>query len=347
MKARAFSTVLALAALLAASRVQAQGAVSGYVFGDYFYKATGDSTGAGSQYSALRKVDHAFQFRRLYLYYDHPIGSKFVAQFLLEGNDKTFEPGGRHGVFVKTAYLQWKTVFPLANIWIGMVPTPTWSSSFSEKTWNYRSIEKTITDFRGLGSASDIGLLLQGKLHSEDKAGYLFMVGNGRGQKPEDNRYKKFYGTLYGRPAEGLLLEAYGDFEEAKGGKDKTTLKGFAAYKHDRVTAGVEAVQQVQKAGAGGKDKKPRGIAVFVWAPLPGAPKFNAFVRFDTWNPDTENSTTGFTENFFVAGIDHMPVKNVHIMPNVWVNTFSNKDDSGAERDADVVARVTVHYVYK
>lgn len=324
--------------------------VHGYVFGDYFYKAAGD-TGGATQYSALAKTFQAFQIRRAYLYLDHPISETFSAQFLLEANDKATDPGGRHGVFVKTAYLEWKELVPQGSLLLGMVPTPTWSL-LSEKVWGYRSIEKTITDFRGLGAASDIGVLLKGTLGGAGKVGYNVVVGNGRGQKPEDDKYKKYYAGVHAKPAENVIVEVYGDFEPAANDKNKTTVKGFAAYQTDRLAVGVEAVRQTQEKAVtdttGKKlDKGPMGIALFARAPVPGTEKLSAFGRFDFFDPDTKDSDSGFKESFFVLGLDYAPVKNVHVMPNVWVNSYSDKSPSDRERDADVVGRITVFYVYK
>ncbi len=328
------------------------GKVHGYVFGDYFYKIGGDSTGKSSQYSSLGKSQQAFQFRRFYLYYDHTFDEKFSAQFLLEGNDKALTDG-KHGVFVKTAYLEWKNILPNSNLWFGLIPTPTWSL-LSEKVWNYRSIEKTVADFRGLGSASDIGVGLRGKFDAEGMFNYVAMIGNGNAQKPENNKYKKYYLSVSAKPVKELVLEGYVDFEPAFNDLNKTTLKGFAAYQSQDFTVGVEVVQQIQaKQGAipqgqtTPNDKTPLGISLFGWAPIPTVEGLNAFARYDFYNPDTKVSNAGFKETFITAGLDYMPIKNVHLMPNIWINSFSPKASGVASRDADVVARLTFFYVYK
>lgn len=345
MKLTRYSIPLfALVFLFSSVLAQEKGKVSGYVFGDYFYKIGGDSTGTGSQYSSLTKDYQAFQFRRLYLYYEHNLSEKFFAQFLLEGNDKAFTDG-KHGVFVKTAYLEWKDIIPTGNLLFGLVPTPTWSL-LSEKVWNYRSIEKTIIDYRGLGVASDIGIMMRGKFDNEGMFNYVAMIGNGNGQKPESNKYKKYYLSLSAKPVKEVVVEGYADYEPAFGDKNKTTLKGFAAYQSAEFTIGAEVFQQIQeKASATGEDRKPFGISVFAWAPIPNVEGLNAFARYDFYNPDTKVSNTGFNENFVTVGLDYMPISNVHLMPNFWLNSFSAKGTGS--QDADVVGRVTFYYVYK
>lgn len=321
--------------------------IHGYVFGDYFYKIGGDANEVTvSQYSKVAKDFQAFQFRRLYLYLDYIFDDNFNAQFLLEGNDKAFEPGGKHGVFVKTAYLEWKNLIPMSSLTIGLIPTPTWSWSYAEKLWAYRSIEKTIVDYRGLGSASDIGIGLKGKFDKDGTVNYTLMIGNGTGQKPESNKYKKYYANIAVKPIDGLTVEGYADFEPNADDKNKTMFKGFAAYQFSDYTLGVESFQQTQsKLGTNGADIVPFGVTVFAHGKL--VDQLNAFVRFDMYNPDTKVTDVGYKENFITAGLDFTPIKNVHIMPNIWINTFSGKNSTVSSKDSDVVARLTFFYIYK
>ena len=65
-----------------------------------------------------------------------------------------------------------------------------------------------------------------------------------------------------------------------------------------------------------------------------------------------------YKQNFITLGLDWMPTKNVHIMPNIWYNHYSTQlsDDlnntingdlaSKAKGDYDLVYRVTVYYVF-
>ncbi|MGE5692162.1 MAG: hypothetical protein ACM3YF_00105, partial [Candidatus Zixiibacteriota bacterium] len=216
---------------------------------------------------------------------------------------------------------------------------------------NYRSVEKTIADFRGFGGsggASDLSIVLRGAFDSAGRYGYGLMIGNGTGQKAETNKYKKFYGVLSAKPVKRIILEAYGDYEPGAADKNISTLKGFAAYETSRLTAGVEAVYQTQEnAGSGGADKTPFGIAFFVRGPVPSVEKLNAFARFDFFNPNTQVTDSGFNEYFFVAGLFYKPVKNFHFIPNLWLNAFSDKSPAKLENDADVAARLTFYYIYE
>ncbi len=360
MKKLVFSVLFVFWAHMLSAQDQPAGKVHGYLFGDYFYKMGGENMKAVSstQYSdSALNESGAFQIRRVYLYYDHNLSEKFFAQFLLEANDKSVEytadkngkptKDGRHTVFVKLAFLEWKDIVPNGSIAFGIVPTPTWA--LPEKFWNFRSVEKTVTDMRGLGGASDIGVTVRGKLGQEGMFGYALMIGNGNGQKPENNKSKKYYGSLSAKPVKGLTLEVCGDQEsklmnsQSHEKMSRTTLRGLAAYQTDRLTVGAELVSQNQKKVNDSTDLKPLGFSLFAWAPVPGTQNLNAFARFDRYDPDTDNSAS-WKENFITAGLDYMPIKNVHLMPNVWLNSFSGK---GAKREMDKVIRITLFYVYK
>jgi hypothetical protein len=71
------------------------------------------------------------------------------------------------------------------------------------------------------------------------------------------------------------------------------------------------------------------------------------FARYDLYNPDSNNDSTGYKENFIVAGLGYMPLENIHFMPNIWMNFYHGKSGSSVRRDADIVARFTFFYIYK
>ncbi len=342
----------ALIIISVSMQLQAQdksGKLWGLVFGDYYYKVSGDSTGGTTQYAAYPKSFQAFELRRVQLGYDYTFSDKFTSSFLLEGTDKILT-STRLGVFIKTAFVEWKA-FDNASFAIGLLPTPTWGWAFSEKIWNHRSIEKTISDMRGLGIATDLGVSTRGKFDKAGNYGFAFMIGNGNSQKPEFNKFKKYYGTLFAKPISGLTLEMYADYEPNNDDKNKTTLRGFTGYQYKKFNIGAEVVQQTQKnAGGVNIDAVPFGISSFVWGTLYSKkekPVLNAFARFDLFDPNTKNDSVGYKENFITLGLDYMPIDNIHFMPNVWINSYSGKSTTAPEKKADVVARMTFYFVYR
>ncbi len=216
-----------------------RGRISGYMFGDAYYNVTGDPVHVYSGSADLGKVNidgspnigkdlNGVQVRRVYFQLDNDLSIKFATRFRLEMDGKELTSGGKLAMFVKNAYLQVKNLVPRGNFFFGEITTPTFENS--EEFWQYRPIEKTVTDFRGLGSASDLGIEMKGFADAGHKIGYSAMIGDGQGQKPETNRYKRFYFSLPLNPIHDLKIEPYVDYEPGVAGADKALYKLFAGY---------------------------------------------------------------------------------------------------------------------
>src|SRR6267378_1943068 len=145
---------------------------------------------------------------------------------------------GKLGVFVKNAYLQAKNVVPRGSFFFGEITTPTFENS--EEFWQYRSIEKTVVDFRGVAPSSDLGIEMKGFADAGHKVGYSVMLGDGNGQKPETNRYKRYYLSLPLNPIRDLKIEPYVDYEPGVAGADKALYKLFAGYEFKKAAIGGE-----------------------------------------------------------------------------------------------------------
>jgi hypothetical protein len=322
------------------------GTIHGLITGDYYYKVSGDQQRYGdslSQYSRPIPRDfQAFQIRRVHFFFDYTISESFFTRFQLEGNDKSLEAGGRLGLYVKTAYGEWRNIFHGSNLLLGLVRTPTWSSV--EGIWGYRSVEKTIADARNLGSGSDMGVQLRGSIPTNGlPLRYVLMIANGNAQRPEINKYKKFYGMVGVTPFEHLSAELYADYERQETTKDRTTLKVLIAYRDSSFMAGSEILQQVQGGGAPSvAEIGVFGISLFSW--YKAAEHVKVFARADYFNPDRFTASTGFNEFFISLGLDYAPAHEFHLMPNLWVNTFTDKSNSRLRKDADVVPRLTFVY---
>jgi hypothetical protein len=344
------------------------GKVWGLVFGDYYVKTHADSLNRGNvQYSNIPKNYNAFAFRRIYLGYDYQISEKFAAQLLLAHESDNLDASGERTVYIKAANVRWKNIIHNNDLIIGQMATPVFAL-MSEPVWGYRSVEKTIADMRKIGSSNDLGIAWQGKLNDKGDYGYNLMIANGSAQKPETDKYKKFYGELYAKfLGQKIIVDVTGDYEPSSATQSKTTVKGFVAYQTDLFTAGIEVVNQMQKAAskdttagaANGKnvDVNLLGLSIFARGQII-KDKLNYFARYDNFNPDTKfdanvkysTKVASDKENFITAGIDWMPVKNVHIMPNVWVDSFSsmkNNVSGKVKSDYDLTARLTFYYVFK
>lgn len=362
------------------------GKLWGYTFADYYYKAHSDSVnrGGANQYSNIEQGRNAFQIRRIYLGYNYDIHPKFSAEFLLAAEDntvtRTLLPTGdlladnKLSVYIKLANLRWKNIWKGTDLVVGQMATPAFTL-LAEPIWGYRSIERTITDIRRIPSY-DLGVALQGKFDPvKGNFGYDFMISNGTGAAPENNKFKWLAADVYAKLFDKkLVLQLYADYQRMNWTTGfhhaRSILKGFAGYVTPRFTAGVEAFSSYGRQDVIGIrgtvndtiSARSRGISLFVRGNII-KDKLLFFARSDWFNPDLNyneqayDSYKGLTstfgpnnkETFCTAGVDFMPLKNVHFMPNIWYNRYSSERHSttGAERhDYDLVYRITFYYIY-
>ena len=321
---------------------------------DYFYKVQGDTTLAGvTEYARTPKDFSGFTFRRAKIWAKYFFNENMTGTIAVEGNDGVTGQAGDRIVFIKLANLEFREVIQNSRILAGLVPSPTFLFS-SEAVWGYRSIEKTIADMRGLAPSTDLGVLIRGSFSKSGELEYNAMFGNGNGTRILTGKTKKVYGSLIARLLEKkLVLELYTDCLFEKGGRSRWTLKGFAGYKSEKFAAGIEVIQQRQSNYyRDSLDIVPFGVSAFASGWLIEG-KLNAFARFDYFNNDTEFGQSRtysavqnyYSENFITAGLDFVPYKGIHVMPNIWIDTYSDKRTSGAvERKPDIVPRITLFY---
>lgn len=295
------------------------GTIKGVMFGEYYYILAADETDAKQP-----RKRNAFRFRRLYFTYQKDIATDFAIRFRLEAKDAGFAQGAKMEPFVKHGYLQWKEGIGDADIYLGLSGTPTWA--VAEKVWGYRSIAKTVLDWNKIGSSADLGAALKG---TAGQLNYHLMVGNGPGQKPEDDHGKKFYGSLSFKAADRLILEGYADFNARPAGRNERTFKGFVGWQGVKGKVGLEVFSRTnEQAGDNGEDQVIDGISAFGSLPLSAALK--GFGRVDAVSHDAEDDR----DLLFIAGLDYAAAKAVHLMPNVIV-------ESSTGRDANVQGRLT------
>jgi len=308
----ALSILTAVVLLLPALRAHAADSkISGIMFGDYYAVLSADDTEV-----ALPEKQNAFQLRRVYFTYDRPVSDRFDVRVRFEANDAGFGSGTKMTPFVKHAYLKWKGALG-GDLYIGESGTPTWA--VSEGVWGYRSVEKTIMDLNGIGSSADVGLALQGRAGG---ASYHVMVANGPGQRPGRDNGKKLYASVQLQPGESNQLELYGDFDMLPGG-DSFTLKALLGHSGDGFQGGIETFARIDQEGAvtdPGEDVTRVGLSAF--GSLPVADSWRGFARLDVLNNDDVDTT----DLVIIAGLDWAADKDVHIMPNLYVQLPDGPD---------------------
>ena len=299
------------------------GRVWGYAFGDFYYKSHADSLnrGGSNQYSGIPQSRNAFQFRRIYLGYDYNFHKKFSAELLLaaEDNFPAFNPpssGAASGdqllnnkltFYVKLANLKIKNIWKGTDLVVGEQATPAFAMLI-EKVWNYRSIERTISDIRRTPSY-DFGVGLNGVFDPATKNfGYNLLMASGQGDKPEANSFKWWYGDVWGMFAnKHLIVDFYTDYQRLNWQPgwhhDRQMWKGFVAWSSQPITIGVEGFvnniamdTKASKIG-GGADTlatKASGLSMFVHGDIvPNKLRF--FARVDLYNPNKNVDNSKYT----------------------------------------------------
>jgi hypothetical protein len=234
----------------------------------------------------------------------------------------------------------------------------------------------------GIIGSKDLGISLQGKLWEEKNpsdslkpaiVGYQVMISNNTGSKPENDRFKIYSGTVYTKLfKQSLTLGVYSDFNRIKYSPYHTsslTLKAYAHFKSKMISIGTEVFNQKnensdiyqypnQTKETG--DGMQAGWSVFVTGTI-SKDKLNYFLRYDRYNPNVNfHKTATYTsantanpdciESFYTFGLDYTPMSKVHIMPNIWINTYNSQLDKATGKvksDYDLVPRLTFYYIFK
>ena len=279
------------------------------------------------------------QLRRAYFQVDNDLSIRYSTRFRLEADSKSLTSDGRIGVAVKAAYMLARSVYPRADLYVGVIPTPTFENS--EEYWSYRSVEKTLADFRGLAPSADVGLSLKGFADPDHHVGYVAMLGNGNGNKPETNRDKRAYFALPLRWRD-WRLEPYVDYENVFNARDRATWKVFAGWDVPHGAIGWEFVDQVTHKPVGAY-AVARAHSVFArYAPRP---TLAAFARADFWQPD-RNAANRVDQQLWIAGLDWQPLKDVHFMPNVEAMQYHAVGTGVVPPHHDLQARVTLYWKF-
>ena len=340
-----------------------RGKVSGYTIGDLYYNLVGDPVhryDAKGVDQGQASIDgkktigrdlNGVLLRRVYFQLDNDLTVRVATRFRLEVDGKELTSGGKLGVFVKNAYLLVKQAVPRGDFLFGELTTPMFEGS--EAFWGYRSVEKTVADFWGLRSSSDLGVQLRGWADAGHHLGYSLMVGDGAGQKPEGDRFKTVYFSVPVRWG-GLRLEPYLDYQavRVKAGtaaisdtvvnNDQSTCKLFAGYESRRWALGAEALSRVNHL-AGKPNQEPRAWSLFARGTF--HPRLAGFARLDLWQPDKRAADRVDTQ-LWIAGLDWQPVKDVHVIPNVEATQFLVRGAATAPAYHDLQARITFHYLF-
>lgn len=320
-----------MVAIMGVSALMAQGKISGYMFGDYYYVL--------SHHNEDYKGQNGFWFRRIYFTYDYDISKNFSTRIRFELNSPDFTKFPSILIpYIKDAYLKYKLNH--FDIFLGISPTPTWE--FIEKFFEYRHIEKTPLDLFKMGDSRDFGVALSGKIKFMK---YHIMFGNSSGTKSENDKFKQFLGSL-NFDFNPFVIEIYGDIKERK--EPIYTFQAFSGIDIKKFKLGIQLANQIKDK----KDDKDEDIKV-----ISGFSIFNLteriryILRYDKLfeKAPKDISYTPFAQaktNFLISGIDFKIHENVNLIPNLKYAFYEKDPDTGVEYKSDTYLNVTFFYKF-
>lgn len=358
---RSLACSLTIFFLISASFAQesTQHRFSGVMFGDYFYNVRRDANLNALPNVATpgKTAEQAFQFRRIYFTYDSDFSGNFSTRFRLEADQSALSSDGKISVFVKDAYLRWKNIFAGSDLFFGIQPTPAFE--ISESVWGYRSLEKTILDHRGIVNSRDLGVSLRGKLVESGVLQYWLLIADGNGNRPENDKYKRYYAHIHIKPTQHLQLTFYADYNArpqianpfSSGSKINNEIITYAAFVGYGIPAslnvGVESFLQTTangyNTGASLTTKHAGGISVFGSALI--SEQVELLARFDYFDPNLENDAKGDSRNFVLGGLAWKVDKNVSLIPNVLYESYE-KLPNGTSYNSSFTGRITLSVVF-
>ena len=349
---------------LNAQEVTNKGKFSGYMFGDVFYNAARDTgiTSLSNVANGGKKDVNGVQLRRIYFAYSYDISSKFTSLFRLEA-DQTLNSntaGGKIGVMVKDASLTWKNIFEGSDLIFGLQSTPAFD--ISESFWGHRFLEKTIMDLRGIVPSRDLAIALKGKLSISGDFKYWVMLGDGSGNAPEADKYKRYYVNLQYLPSKNFTVTAYADLKSKAAINDPNSLsKPPATLSNNELTyalfvgydekenfgLGAEGFMRTTQNGLikGTVVNDLTGLGFTLYGSYYFSKEVSTTARYDYYDPNTNSNYKGDSRNYFIFALNYQPDPNITISPNVLIETYESAQ-GGPFYDASITPRLTFFYKF-
>ena len=344
------------------SQEDSGGKFSGYMFGDYFYNILRDTTIGALPNTALKGIKdlQGFDFRRIYFTYDYKISDKFSTRFRLDAHTVVGTNRSLFVTYIRDAYLNWKNIFEGSNFIFGIQPNPTYQ--ISEEFWNYRSLEMTIMDLRGVAGSRDLGVALKGRLNTSGTIKYWIMYGNGSSLESEADKFKRAYALIELQPSDEWLLTLYGDYRfkpekfytqvDQSFNNDALTSAVFLGYQNNKsFRVGIESFLEINNNDVIKSEedaynimrRNEFGVSLFGW--LKFTESLVGIGRYDFYDPNFSGDYKGDSRNYFLLGLSFILHEKVTITPNFLLETYE-KPLNGVSIDPSLTGRITFYYEF-
>ncbi|MEE8341249.1 MAG: hypothetical protein V3R52_04050 [Candidatus Neomarinimicrobiota bacterium] len=258
------------------------------------------------------KNSNEFELHRVYFTFEKEMSNTLSYKFQTDVGRNSAD--GRLEVYLKNAKIDWTTAH--GKFVIGLQGMNLFN--VQEKTWGYRSVEKSAMDKYKFASSADMGL---GFYNSFVNVNYSVLVTNGAGYKSSENdSFKKLsaqilYGPSILNSKQGWNIGGVFSFEPYTK-KEYTLLEGiFCGFSSGQIRAGIEFDQLLDS------DSDETIKIISGNGNLKLNDKFNIFGRVDNF------TNSDYTANYFIAGISVMPEKGLKIIPNFRYTTNSESEN--------------------
>jgi hypothetical protein len=320
--------------------LQSQAIFKGYILGEYYY--------VPQQHDEDIEGRHGFWFRRIYFTYDNQLADNLKMRLRFETNSPgEFLESHVLTPYIKDAWLNYKLGGVGHELIAGLQPSPTFSKIMD--IWGYRVLEKPAVDLQKFASTRDLGVALQGNLNRSKTLSYHIMYGNGSANKAEVNRGKIIYTQFGLKPAKGLYIELYADYETGNEDKRNYMLQTFASYTADWGRIGIQYASLHNKSD----DDKETLDLFSIFSVLRISEKMEAIVRYDKMldpNPQADKIpylrfSPDAPSNLIIGALSWHAAKKVWIIPNIKY-VFYSMPDEGEKPGDDLYLNMTLWFKF-
>ncbi len=309
------------------SAVVSDGRIFGIIFSDYSYVIQEPQVVNKTKTTSGK---NSFGFRRGSIGYEYSFNSNVSARIMYDASKNAFQEGN----------VEVKNLVPYLDVTMGMMQNP--SSETVEKIWNYRSLGQTVLDRLSLTNEFDAGITFTGKSNNQGTMYARLGVFNGNGAVVDSNKLKKMTLSIGNWFNKSSIVEIYADYENIGSGKSRITAKIFYGVVIPKFTFGIEGFYRLNRSDTtiSGVKKDIVPVGGSLYAKFEMIKSLHGILRVDGFDNDLNQANIGFRELYVNAGIDYMPVPEVHLIPNVEYTKQLKKGTTTVKADY-ITARLT------
>jgi len=260
-------------------------------------------------------ASNSFEFNRIYFTFEKKMSDKLSYKFQTDVGRKSDD--GRLEVYIKNAKVDYKTDF--GKFVIGLQGMNLFS--IQEKTWGYRSIEKSAMDKNKFASSAAMGL---GYYNAFNDLYFSVLVTNGAGyKKPEDDPFKKLsaninYGPSKLNSKDGINIGGSFTFEPYDNDSETESVfvtSVYAGYAKSKIRVGAEWDQLINSI-----ENDPTQI-LSLYSNIAIHNKVHLYGKIDLL------TNTDYRNDYVIIGLAYSPEKGLRVMPNIRYIKETGTDD--------------------